>query len=441
MLESLRDFAAETLASTGELDSASEAHAALFLALAERAAPELTGRDQALWLDRLQAEQDNLRAALAHLEGTDVEKALRMGAALWRFWLVRGHQAEGRTELGRLLALGRAAGSRSAAWVRILNSAGIVTLEQGDRDGALAILQEGVEICRQRGEPEALATALSHLGWTCMGLVRLDAARACSEEALGLYRTLGDRRGIGAALQNLAITSAGAGLFPEAEALLRQNLALRRELGEQRGIAYAHHLLAWTAGMEGAYLRARENASQGLAAIQEVGDRQIRAALLTQRGMAELALRCFPDAGLALEEALLLWRELGNRDSLALILFALRELLLQQGKTLRAHALNDEAEALWSMLQTHVWHAHPLRLLGVMAHQRGDPHQAMRLLRASRASLEALGDTRTLADCLLDLAAAAEDAGHVEEAGAAREEARLLSIPGQPPLATISLPG
>ncbi|MDX1530072.1 MAG: protein kinase, partial [Rhodothermales bacterium] len=104
MLETVRTFALERLAEAGERAEAQGAHAHHVLDLAERAAPELTGAEQGTWLDRLDAEHDNLRAALDAAEADgDTGLGLRLGTALWRFWLVRGHLAEGRRRLERLL--------------------------------------------------------------------------------------------------------------------------------------------------------------------------------------------------------------------------------------------------------------------------------------------------------------------------------------------------
>lgn len=422
MLETIREFGLEALSAAGDGPAARRTHAEYFLSVAERAAPELAGRGQATWLDRFEADQDNLRAALHFLEETNVEQALRMGVALWRFWLVRGHLSEARLHLERLRALGRKAGSQSDAWVRIQNAAGIVTLEQGDPHAALTILEEGVAVCRARGDRPGLATALNHLGWTCMGLVRLDAARAYSEEALALYRELGDQRGVAGALQNLAIPAAGAGHFAEAEAMLQQNLTIRQEIGELRGVAYAFLLLAWTATMEGAFIRAKAHAADGLVAIRQVGDRQIEATLLTQKAMAELGLGSMEEATATLEAALPLWKAVGNRDNIGMTLLALGNVLLQR-EAARGGALLDEGQGYWSGLKNSIWHAHPLRIIGQIAHDRGDYEHARTYLQASKSSFEVLGDHRALAACLLDLGAAALVAGDREAAVAACTEA------------------
>ncbi len=96
-METIREFGAECLRAEGEWEQARRAHASTFLALAEEAETALTGPRQNLWLYRLEAEHDNLRAALAWAEEQgEIETGLRLGGALWRFWLARGYKREGR---------------------------------------------------------------------------------------------------------------------------------------------------------------------------------------------------------------------------------------------------------------------------------------------------------------------------------------------------------
>ena len=105
MLETIREYGLERLDATGDADTVRRAHADYFLTLAETAEPQLTSSDQVAWLNRLGAEHDNFRSALGWLEqGDEVDTRLRIVAALWRFWWMRGHSAEGRGWLDRALA-------------------------------------------------------------------------------------------------------------------------------------------------------------------------------------------------------------------------------------------------------------------------------------------------------------------------------------------------
>ena len=131
MLETIHEYAREKLQESGEAEEIGRAHAEYFLALAEEAEPALMGADQVPWMERLEAEHDNLRAALSwSLEAGDAESALRIGGALWRFWNVRGHSSEGRRWLAAGLSGGEAAPVSVKA--RALLALGYLALRQGD---------------------------------------------------------------------------------------------------------------------------------------------------------------------------------------------------------------------------------------------------------------------------------------------------------------------
>ncbi|CAA9576383.1 MAG: Transcriptional regulator, AfsR family, partial [uncultured Thermomicrobiales bacterium] len=130
MLATVREFAREQLEASGEAAVAHGRHAAFFTVLAESAAPELTGPDQGAWLARLEAEHDNLRAALVWAEGHEPESCLRLAGALWRFWYARGHLAEGLRRLEAAVA--RADGRPADACARALLGAGVLADLQGD---------------------------------------------------------------------------------------------------------------------------------------------------------------------------------------------------------------------------------------------------------------------------------------------------------------------
>ncbi|HWT79799.1 MAG TPA: NB-ARC domain-containing protein, partial [Candidatus Methylomirabilis sp.] len=141
MLETIREYGLERLKAAGEWESARRAHMLYFLTFAEQAETELTGPRQNLWLDRLEIEHDNLRAALASAEAYgEVEIALRLAADLWRFWLVRSHMREGRERLERVLVL-PGAEKRTNARAKALHHAGTIIHEISDYTEARPYLE------------------------------------------------------------------------------------------------------------------------------------------------------------------------------------------------------------------------------------------------------------------------------------------------------------
>ena len=165
MLETIHEFAAERLASSGELEDIRRSHAQHFRDLAEDAEPHLTGEGQARWLERLEREHENLRAALDWAESTaDADTALRTAAAIWRFWQLSGRLAEARARLERILVLPMRAEVR-ALRVRAVGALGGILYWQNDFEGMRDAYEEAVEIAREVGEPGLLARALFDLSF------------------------------------------------------------------------------------------------------------------------------------------------------------------------------------------------------------------------------------------------------------------------------------
>ena len=163
MLQTIQEFATEQLVASGELAQAKEAHASWFLDLAIAAEPHLPGPSAVSWLDRLESEHDNLRGALDWLRGQgDGDRAVTLAAALWRFWWLRGHVAEGREQLETALAVDGS--TASAARAAALDGAGVLAETQGDYDRAEALHQESLALSRERGDKTGIARALGNLG-------------------------------------------------------------------------------------------------------------------------------------------------------------------------------------------------------------------------------------------------------------------------------------
>jgi predicted ATPase len=168
MLETIREYGLERLASGGEAHATRAAHAAYYLALAEQAEPQLDGHEQLSWVERLEREHDNLRTALSWLlepgsAGESKELALRLAAALWRFWLVHGHVSEGRHWLERALDGSEQVGSARRA--KALMDAGLLATGQDDFGQAEARCGEALALYRELGDRPGSALCLTTLGY------------------------------------------------------------------------------------------------------------------------------------------------------------------------------------------------------------------------------------------------------------------------------------
>jgi tetratricopeptide (TPR) repeat protein len=255
MLETIHEYATEKLKERGEYAELRAAHAAYFLALAEEAAPEIEGPDQVSWMDRLEAEHDNLRAALSwSLESGDAETALRIGGALWWFWVARGHFSEGR----RWLASGLSGGEAAPAGVRAraLLALGDLALRQGDYTRAVEDLEASLALYREAGDRRGKAHSLNILGWIAAEWDDLERAEGLLEESLALSREAGTARDISSVLNALSVLYVNRSDYTHAATLQEECLSLAREAGDIRSISLFTYNLAVFAAESGEYERA-----------------------------------------------------------------------------------------------------------------------------------------------------------------------------------------
>ncbi|MDP9371536.1 MAG: tetratricopeptide repeat protein, partial [Chloroflexota bacterium] len=271
MLEPVRQYAAQRLEESGEAAAARRRHAAHYLALGEAAEPGLRGADQVAWLERLEREHDNLRAALGWaLERGHVELALRLAGALRSFWHVRGHLGEGR----RWLEMGLARGDASPATVRAkaLLAAGGLAMLQNDYARARTALEQGYALYQDLGDQRGIAACLLALGAAAHHQGDYRRARAWLEESVARQRDVGDGPGLASALYNLGALAMRCGDYPRATALLEEGLALARTSGGPAVIVRLLQSLALMALEQGDPARAARLCVDSLSLSRELGD-------------------------------------------------------------------------------------------------------------------------------------------------------------------------
>ncbi|MDP9321496.1 MAG: adenylate/guanylate cyclase domain-containing protein [Chloroflexota bacterium] len=286
MLETIREYARERLTEGDDADEIERQHAALFLALAERAEPELIGADRRRWLDRLEAEHENFRAALDwSLNGGAVEVALRLAAALWRFWQMRGHLAEGERWLRKVLALPAAGQSR--ARVRALTAAGGIAYWQEDIETARSHYASSVAAGRELNDSALVAEGLYNLSFTVPAAS--GERRSVLEECVALYRQLGDERGVANSLLATGGLLYDMGSFAEAEDALNEGLAIAESLGDLFTSAGMLHMLGNLAESRGDAGTAESRLHASLELAARAGD--LSAIAIVVGDLSRLALR------------------------------------------------------------------------------------------------------------------------------------------------------
>jgi DNA-binding CsgD family transcriptional regulator len=342
----IREYAIERLEASGEALAAHRAHAAWFRSLAERAEPGLRGPDQQHWRDVLEADLDNLRAALAWtLDAADPEDAdqgVLLVRALWYFWFQRGLTGEARRWLA--LALARARHGRARA--EALLGAGTLAWRQGDLAAAHAHLEESAALWRGQDERGGLAETLHVLGHVRFDQLDLVAARELFEESLQEYRRAGDTTGGLPLLGDLGLVAYHEGADATADRILRESLALYREHGLKDRVAGALNLLGDLAQLAGDHEQATARYQESLALWEELRGTPGIASALHKLGQVSRSTGDLAAATARLAESLALQRELGNRQGIAECLAALAGTAAAAGHPERAARLFAASSAL-----------------------------------------------------------------------------------------------
>ena len=232
LLETIRAYALDQLRTNAFMETVCRRHAEYYVSFVERAEQELSGAQSSIWMDRLDQEHENLRAALSWAlaaEGADtgaprLELALRLCGVLWRFWWVRGHLSEGRHWIEAALARpGAAAPDRRA---KVLHGAGVLARAQGDLGAAETFLGEGLALWKSLGDTIGVARGLNSLGVVCFNRQEFDRALELFQESLVLYRELDDTPSIATILNNLGNIAYKQGDLQRAAAYYTEGLEL-----------------------------------------------------------------------------------------------------------------------------------------------------------------------------------------------------------------------
>jgi predicted ATPase/class 3 adenylate cyclase/DNA-binding XRE family transcriptional regulator len=410
LLETIRQYALERLAASGEADTIRRQHAAHYLVLAETADAQLGRAGQGVWLDRLEREIDNLRGALEWaLGGGDAEVGVRLAGALAGmrsmgvgFWFARGYWAEGRRWLEAALA--RSHDLAPAIRAMLLLHVGfalpqLTAFSDDGRQRISALLEESLALFRAVGDRSGIAAVLTVQGAYAWSLGDYPQATPRLNEALALHRELGDRYGMAIVLHKLGDTARDQGDTTRATALLEESLALSREEGFVVQVASILNGLGDVACRQGDYPRAMALYWEALALVQNEGDRW--EILWPLRNLGWLALTVGVDGRVRalLQEDVDWCREKGAEFGLATLLHILGAVVNTQGDAVQASALLRESLIV---LQRYGFWAHEILLAvaWLVAGQR-QPAQAARLLGVS-VSMRHLGAAQAAYDHLVN---------------------------------------
>jgi predicted ATPase/DNA-binding CsgD family transcriptional regulator len=286
MLESIREYAREQLAVSGESQAVEKRHTLYFLELAERSIRMLEGPHHAEWLARLAVEHDNLRSVLDRsIEALDTEIALRLGKALWRFWAEQGHLTEGRSKLERALEISPTENPSLRADAML--NLGNLAFDLSDLAAAQAHFDEFLSLMTESGDLDGIACGHNGLGLVDRDLGAFSRAAEHFESALKIWSTLDDVPGVALSHFNLGTVAAAEGDYAKAQAHHDEALSLRRQLNDVYGVAYSLWALAEVARSVGDLKLAKNLYERSGQAFDQLGDHQGEAR--TRGGLGNLA--------------------------------------------------------------------------------------------------------------------------------------------------------
>jgi predicted ATPase len=314
ILETVRQYALDRLHDSGEEAQWRGSHLACFVALAEEFNEGVAGPEQQSWFSRIASEHDNLRAAIAWSAESSPIEGLRLASALLAFWRIRGHLAEGREWLARLLdALPIDGPTRVRA--RGLRATALLAIEQGDYAAGKRLMQESLVLFREIDDPNGAARALGGLAYLSICQGDYPGAEALAREAIDRARATGDRRLLYGSLSQLAVALHAQGQWAAARKLYEQALEVARELGTPFEMGHALSELGRAECDEGHHDLAQKHFAEGMTILHGLGNRP--GVIESMEGLADAAA-----ATAAPRRAARLWgvadalrQEIGNAKS------------------------------------------------------------------------------------------------------------------------------
>lgn len=349
LLETLRQYGRQKLQKAGELQAVLNRHLDFFLHLAEEAEPRLVSAEQKVWLERLDLEYDNLRAALTwcKTDQGNTEACLRMAGALWRYWHMRGLLSEGREHLENMLnQVHEGVLEQSAVRAKALNAVGVLASYQGDHVPARSLLEQGLAIFRTLDDRPGIASSLNMLGNAALSQGDYAAARSNYEESLEIRRALGDKWGVARLLSNLGLIARFTSDLARAQALEQEALKLFQELEENNGVAYVLNVLGDVAHDQGDLEAAQSFQEQSAVIYRELGNKWGLAYTLVSLGDVAMSRSDLPRAQSLYRESLETFREEGDKWGIAYAFESLAAIASLQGRPDRSARLFGAAEAL-----------------------------------------------------------------------------------------------
>lgn len=391
LLETVRQYSLELLNAQGEAVEIRNRHCDYFARFAETAAEGIIGPEQVSWMQGLQAEHENIRAALEwSLSGGPPENGLRICASLVHYWHRQGHLAEGRQWCNRVLST-ETGKARNAARAAVLNTAGMLAWMQGDYAAAHASYSESYEIASGLGRGLELCQALYGLGHGAFGKDDYATSRALYEEAHEIAVELGDKYLIAHTEYFAGIVLRIQGDYEGAFRAYKSTIAILREIGDRMGLSYPLYDIGLAYYYLGDFEPAGRFHEESLAIRTEAQDRWGMAESLHGLGLVALGKGNLQESEANFEASIAIARDLGDKAREAICLHYVGCIKLEQGDDRAAAARFSRALGLARHLDDHWLLTHSVGAAGLLAAFYLDGKTAMTLWAAEDHLREEMG--------------------------------------------------
>jgi len=394
MLETIREYALERLTESGENEELQNRHATFFLTFAEQAENELHGFQQMNWLEKLEVEHDNLRAALGWLmRREEAQRGLHLAGALADFWVIRGHIIEADRHFGMLFAL-RDASQPTAVRAKALDCAAYFA---SDRTKASSWMEESLQLWRELGDKRGLVRATISLGNSQGFRGERAKGRALLEQSVAMARELGDKWCLALALVWLGAIMLRQGEITAAREAEEEGIKLCREVGDRRIMAIALFHLGNVMTFQGEPEKHRLLHEECLAILRFFKDGRGIANSLRNLGHLDLSTGDYPAAAVSFKATLEAYRQSGFNKEIAIALFMLGEVASCQGDEVGARSFYSDGLATARATGNDSFLSDELARLGVVASENDRADEARRCFDECMTISRKLGDKKAIA--------------------------------------------
>ena len=342
LLETIRQYAREKLAESGEGERVRAHHLNYFLELTKRAEPELYGAAQVEWLHKLEDEHANVRAALEWSLQGNIALGQQLAAASWWSWSLRGHLSEGYEWLGRMLAVSPQ-NNETPIRAKLLSGAGWLAAMLDYIEQSEAYAEKSIALYRQIGDKNGMAFSLATLATRAYRRSDYDQATKLAEESRALYAEVRNKWGLRHVAGLLGYVAEAQGNLEQAQKLYEESLMLAQELGDKDGIGWTLYLLGRLAHSQGNDAQAIKLLEEGLQFARETMSKPEIGWILTAMGYIAIGNGEYEHARMYLEEGMEIYRKMGHQSNLAYLFELLGWVARLQEDYAKAQSLYHES--------------------------------------------------------------------------------------------------